>query len=215
MEEVAKYPDKLIPFVTLDPTDGLKAVKYLERAVDMGVKGLGELTVAYERTKLNDPVLWPIFERAQELNIPVMIHTGWTFYGYAEYGMPHLLDQVGWKFPELKLICMHSGHQAYPIEVLELLMKFPNFWVDFAWWDSYSYEYFVRILQMYKGAGAWDRVLWGTDYHWIDQAASIARARKVVSDTKRLGLEPYITEKDIDNFLGGNAERLCKQCNIL
>ena len=67
-----------------------------------------------EDTYINDPDLWPFYEKAEELGIVLDIHTGfcWVPPGKSKYALPVQLDDVARDFPDLKIIAFHMG---YPV----------------------------------------------------------------------------------------------------
>jgi predicted TIM-barrel fold metal-dependent hydrolase len=142
-----------------------RSVKRLERLVDHGVVGfkvwkdLG-LTVRDASGKLmqvDDERLAPIFERAGELNIPVMVHIGdpeafflpidahneryeelaahpdWSFYG-AQFGKDELLkqrDRVFARHPKTTFVAAHIAENSEDLQrVTAMLDANPNVVVD-------------------------------------------------------------------------------------
>ena len=65
-----------------------------------------------EDTYINDPEIWPFYEKAQELGIVLDIHTGfcWVPPGKSKYALPVQLDDVARDFPELKINAFHMGY---------------------------------------------------------------------------------------------------------
>jgi len=59
-----------------------------------------------------------------------------------------------------------------------------------------------------KKLGLMHKLLWGTDYPEYDFEPEIKMYRSVPEYTRRHELEPFITDEDIDGFLGLNAARL-------
>ena len=78
--------------------------------VEMGFKGL-KLYPTYQHFFPNQNDVYPIYEKALELNIPVMFHTGSSIYKHSKlkYGDPLYLDEVAADFPDLKIVMAHSG----------------------------------------------------------------------------------------------------------
>ena len=86
------------------------AVIELERSIlELGLTGL-KLYPAYNHCSPDDPVVaFPVFKKAQALNIPVMIHQSSmpVIDAPLKYGRPYLLDDVGKASPDLKvLLCL-------------------------------------------------------------------------------------------------------------
>src|SRR6266508_778317 len=72
-ECIARYPDKLIGFAGIDPTTGAAAPAELERAVkQLGLRGVS-MDPDFVRLTPDDPTYYPIYEKAVELKIPVVL----------------------------------------------------------------------------------------------------------------------------------------------
>lgn len=70
---VQAHPDRFAGLAAIAPQDPAGAAKELERAVKGGLKG----ALINSHTKgeyLDDPKFWVIFEKAQELDVPIYIH---------------------------------------------------------------------------------------------------------------------------------------------
>lgn len=209
-EAVAQYPDRFIGFHSGDHTGGLKSVRALEHAVrEYGFKGL-KLSPAYNHIAVNDARLYPLYCKAEELGIAVLVHAGWTFVpgSRIDNQNPLLLDEVAETFPTLKLIVAHTGfHWSH--ETVMLMRKHPNVYSDLAFWESsMPFHHIADSLVWAKRAGVLNRVLWGSDYPSCDPAESLALYRRLPQYTQKQNFEPALTDEDIEAILGGNAERL-------
>ncbi|MGC1405047.1 MAG: amidohydrolase family protein [Thermodesulfobacteriota bacterium] len=112
-EEVLQFcqaSPRLLPFASINPylTTNLAAV--LEDLIRDGFKGL-KMYPTYQYFYPNDPLVYPLYAKAQELEVPVMFHTGSsTFQGSRlKYGDPIFFDDVAVDFPELTIIMCHGG----------------------------------------------------------------------------------------------------------
>src|SRR5690606_33639333 len=101
----------------------------------------------------------------------------------------------------------HTGMHSVA-DGLTLLSRYPNIWGDLAFWGSMPFFKIAQTMVWAKHLGVLDKILWGSDYPEHDFAPEIERYRKVPDYTVRHELEPFITQEDIDAFLGGNAARL-------
>ena len=78
LDQVRAYPDRLIPFCTVDPRtlvyeDDVGAVTaLLERYVDRGARGFGELKAGLP---IDDPRLQTLYELCADHGLPVLLHT--------------------------------------------------------------------------------------------------------------------------------------------
>jgi predicted TIM-barrel fold metal-dependent hydrolase len=207
---IEKYPNRLLGFVTVDPLGNLKAVEEIERAATLfGFRGV-KLLPAYNCVAPNDRRIWPIYEKAQEMNLPVLVHTGQASFPAGktlEYTNPLLLEDVALDFPDLRIIAAHVGG-LWSNEALTLLRRFENTYTDLAYWIHEPFFRLVQILVWAKKIGVLSRVLWGSDYPECDFAPEIEMYRRVPDYTTRHELEPFITQEDIDWILGENAGKL-------
>jgi 5-carboxyvanillate decarboxylase len=133
-EAVQTYPDRFAGFAALPAQDPTAAALELERAVStLGLKGAminGHINGAY----LDEPRFWPIFEKAEALNVPIYIHPKMpsadmlkpylaypglasAIWGFAADAGLHavrlILSGVFDKYPGLKIILGHLG-EAIP-----------------------------------------------------------------------------------------------------
>lgn len=157
-----RHPDRFWGYASVDPHDE-RAPEVLEHAITAyGLKGL-KLHPPLQGFYPNDRKLWPLYGKAQELGIPVVLHVGCTPFGHLvrlDQAQPLLLDEVAIAFPRLKIVLPHLGtlwHQ----ESFMLVEKHPNVYLDMA-----AYPYELRELVTPKiveriGAHKW---LFGTDF---------------------------------------------------
>jgi predicted TIM-barrel fold metal-dependent hydrolase len=146
---VALYPDRFVPFVSVDPSLGAKAVDRLIHAVEnLGCRGL-KLVPPVQHFDISDPKHEPLWEAALGLGIVV-----WTHCSHqrshpdsdARWGAPMLVEPVAHKYPDLKIILGHCGF-PWHWEVWSLVVRHPNVYVDISAypalynhmpWDAYS-----------------------------------------------------------------------------
>ena len=109
---VDKYPERLVGFYTGNPTGGYEEAKRLEEAVTKyGLRGL-KMLPSYNYVALNDRRIWPLYEAAQALKVPVMVHTGWSAMPKGKmlaYDHPLYLEDVMVDFPDLSNPTSLSG----------------------------------------------------------------------------------------------------------
>jgi len=161
-EAVAAYPERLIGFASVDPHKGVVARRELRRAVDeLGLKGLKVLPHLVE-LRPNDREMYPLYEEAQILGIPVLFHSGTQFHAGTKikYCRPIDIDEVAVDFPELKLIIAHFGWPWYE-EAMAVCQRNPNVFFNIAGWaprhiPEFVIRYMDRVLK--------DKALFGSDY---------------------------------------------------
>lgn len=204
-----KYPNKFIPFAAVDPIGGTKAVKELELYVTkFHFKGL-KLSPIYNHVKSNDARIYPLYSKAEELAIPVLIHTGWTRPPKCKIKDqdPLQIEDVILAFPDLKIIIAHMGNYK-AFETIMMMKKYSNLYGDLAYFQDLPKDFIARVLVFAKKANVINRIFWGTDYPWIRPKDGISFYREMPDYVKKLNLEPLITREDIENILGNNAANM-------
>src|SRR5262249_34494405 len=73
-----------------------------------------------------------VYEQAQTLGLPVMVHTGTSVFPEArnKYGDPMPLDDVAVDFPGLTIIMAHGGRPLWMESCFFLLRRHPNVYMD-------------------------------------------------------------------------------------
>jgi predicted TIM-barrel fold metal-dependent hydrolase len=212
---VRKYPDKFIGFGAVNPRHrGVKAaIKELERLVgDLKLTGL-KLYPMYDYYSPDDPDLaFPIFAKAQEMGIPVTVHMGTSPARYTKYefGMPYLLDIVGQKFPDLKLLVAHGGI-PWLDECISMVVRHPNFYIDLSYTSVVltREELFRYLLRCKRWGLPLSRVCWGTDYPLHETLDTLVpKFLSLNEEASRLNA-PKFSDEEMELMLGGNFLRVC------
>ena len=144
------------------------AVEELRRAVtELGLAGV-KLYPMYQHWAVNDPELgFPIYEAAQELGIPVMIHQAGStrIDAKLELGRPAMLDDIGREFRDLRVIIAHCG-LPWVDEALFLLTKHPNFYTELSYLIATltRRDLFLLLSRCEPMFVPLEKVFFGTDY---------------------------------------------------
>jgi len=225
---VNKYPDRFSALATLPMKDPEAAIRELERSVkELGLPGAMIFT-----NIVGEPVdskrYWPIYEKAEELNVPIMIHpTSPTDIGLMDpyrlvplIGFPFdttiaisrlVFSGVLEKYPGLKFILSHlggtipylaeridRGYFAYP-ECKGILTKAPSEYFKKTYLDVVSfYPPAIEFAVKFMGL---EKLLLGSDYP--HQIGDVARSIETI---KKLNL----LEEDKEKIMGENAIKLLK-----
>jgi predicted TIM-barrel fold metal-dependent hydrolase len=210
---VKKHPDKFIGFASVNPNyKGPKeAVKELERAInDLHLQGL-KLYPTYQHYSPDDrEKAFPIFEKAQELDIPVMIHmSGSTLTDTHPYP-PMVLDSVGVEFRKLRVIMAHMG-LPWVQEACYLLTKHANFYGDLSYYNGTIdretlYRFLLSCKPYFVPLG---KLFFGTDYPAYNPHELAQMLRTVNEEAERLN-KPKIPEEDIQGILGDNFAKFMR-----
>ncbi|MBI5116626.1 amidohydrolase [Candidatus Poribacteria bacterium] len=212
---VRKHPDRIIGFAGIDPRRGKEAIVELERCVESGVKGLKlwTLTGFY----LDDEKYYPLYEKAAELKIPMLVHTGMGPPGtYMKFNRPMYVDKVAVDFPGINIILAHIG-DPWIDEAVALVIKNANVYVDISAWEpSVKFAPFVLCQTLTKikmSCGGLHKVLFGSDWplftpvfplkEWVEAIRNLTMPPPL----QMMGLQDF-TENDKEMILGGNAARV-------
>lgn len=132
-EEVLKlaqrYPGYILPFYHLKlDEEGPEAV---ERAKEQGFVGLKLIGPA--RPYSHDSY-FPVYEKAQELSMPALLHTGFLAFrrgrGVRQENLhPTYLITIATYFPDFRMVGAHLGNQ-WAMEAVSAMQNCDNVWFD-------------------------------------------------------------------------------------
>ncbi len=139
-EYVAEYcaaaPDRLIAMGGVHPRLAEDAAEEVRRAADLGVRAL-KLHPPHMNVEPNAYLhgldgLRALYEEAQRLRLPVMIHTGTSIFPGARSrtGEPMAVDDVAVDFPDLTIILAHGGRPLWMEQAFFLVRRFPRVYMD-------------------------------------------------------------------------------------
>jgi hypothetical protein len=121
-----RYPDRVVAFAMVQPKAGRAALDELERCVDGGMRGVGELGPYGQGYRLDDPDFLALVEACIERGLPVNLHTneevGRYYAGKATTPLRHIY-RLAERYPELKLILAHWGGGLLFYEMMPAAQK--------------------------------------------------------------------------------------------
>ncbi|HSD16603.1 MAG TPA: amidohydrolase family protein [Thermomonas sp.] len=170
---VAANPERLIAGVGLGPLDTLPDAASLRRMVsEKSIAALGELGLQYHGLSASDPKVAHYFALAEELDIPVALHTGLGGSGTAytccpkfrtSLGNPETVEDMLIRHPKLRVYLMHAGY-PYLAETKAILQSYPQVYVDISAlnWTLPRAE-FHSYLKALIDAGLGKRIMFGSD----------------------------------------------------
>ena len=170
---VNDYPEQFIGFASVDPWKGKAAVQELERSVKaLGLKGL-KLHPVSQAFFPNEPRFYPLYEKANELGVPVLFHSGFAGAGARQPGggglklkysapIPYM-DDVAADFPELTIIMAHPGW-PWTEEQIAVAVHKGNVYLDLSGWSP---RYVPQNLAREVNSRLQDKAMFGSDYPLI------------------------------------------------
>jgi uncharacterized protein len=188
LDQVEAYPERLLPFCTIDPRTlvyGEDAVEdLLERYVERGARGFGELKAG---VAIDDPRAERIYELCAEYELPILFHTDEKAM-LDDVGLPGLEDVVA-SFPEVDFLAHAHGWWAHvaadveeadlgdypdgeidePGRVPELLGRYDNLYGDLSGisgWNAITRDpvFGQAFLETHS-----EQLIFGTDYIYPGQ----------------------------------------------
>ncbi|MCX5777246.1 MAG: amidohydrolase family protein [Candidatus Firestonebacteria bacterium] len=213
---IGKIGEKVIPYYWLDLATG--DTEQIKRAYDNGFWGLKFIAPKYAYDGLEYE---PVFDLAEKLGMPCLIHTGVLG---GEYRRKHsgmslmradMLDTVATRHPDLLMQGAHLGNPDI-LAALRASLYCPNL----MWDASGGCRFILEIEPKLITAGingkekVWDSIMWSTDTHrglfasgmdggWPNQFEyQLCFWQKILAS-----LPTAPTTAQLDNFFYGNAKR--------
>jgi uncharacterized protein len=205
-EYVGRHPEKLIGFCSVDPHDA-DAVEQLDHAVrHLGLRGL-KVGPIYQSINPSDARFMHLMKRAEELDVPVMIHQGTTFCANVslEVANPVLLQPIALQCPKLRMVVAHLGH-PWIAETIVLIRKNRRFYSDISALYYRPWQ-FYNALVMAMEYGVLDRLLFGTDYPFTTPASTIEALQRVNQMVEGTSL-PRVPEHRIEELIHRDSLQL-------
>jgi predicted TIM-barrel fold metal-dependent hydrolase len=179
---VASHPARFTGVGAVDTgaTRPGQLARQVARVSDLGMVGVS-VQPAFFGLDIDDRRLYPMYARAEELELVVCVHTGITY--SRMHPMRHeraeLLDQVACDFPDLRLMACHAGW-PWATEYAAVARRHPTVYLEFG---GLAPKYVARA-----GTG-WDatfgmlpnvlrnQVLYGSDWPVMEPARVLAEWR--------------------------------------
>jgi predicted TIM-barrel fold metal-dependent hydrolase len=164
----AAHADVLIPFASVDPTDGPDAVALFVDLLAAGARGL-KLHPSLQGFLPNDRSVYPLYDAVSSARVPVIFHTGQTGIGAGlpggrgiklRYSDPMLIDDVAADFPQLTVILAHPS-VPWQDAAISMATHKANVYIDLSGWSP---KYFPPQLVRAAGGMLKHKVLFGSDY---------------------------------------------------
>jgi uncharacterized protein len=201
--ELCSMSPRFIGFASVDP-QAKTAAKQLERAVEnLGLRGL-KLDPALQDFDSAGAGALAVYEAAEELKIPALLHTGmsWAPGSTLERGHPLRLEPAIRRFTQLDFVLAHF---AWPWvwDAVALAMKYPNVYLDTSclYYDSpkefFEFVFTRQIPTTLIERTLRNQVVFGSNYPRVE-------IKNMVHALRSLPL----TEGCLNKILRENAERL-------
>ncbi|MFC1940037.1 amidohydrolase family protein, partial [Chloroflexota bacterium] len=206
---VAQFPNKFIGIAKVNPHEGMKAVRELERAVrELGLKYLLASPYRYG-LRPNDKKYYPLYAKAIELNIPVCAYITMNYRTDLpmDIGRPLYLDEVAMDFPEMRIIAGWGGGGGWPWvpEMIGVARRHQNVFINTS---AHRPKHLAtpgsgwEMLLQFGNTLLQDRIVFASQWasYWEYSKGVV---KKVIEEMRALPLKEEVKEK----WLYKNASR--------
>lgn len=198
--EVAKKHPNLVPFISIDPVMGSErmAKEIHDKVANHGAKGL-KIEGGMQRFFPHDRRLWPAYEALQELDLPLLAHSGWSPDSPTEFTEPKYFGEVLSHFPKLRLVLAHLGAPFYE-QTKALAKSFPdvNFDCSYVINPEKTDLSNSELVSLFREVGV-NRIIFGTDFPFGNRPKLLQRM-----------FELELTDEEKRLLLSENAIRIYK-----
>jgi len=208
LDIIHRYPDRVTAFACIQPQAGQTALDELQRCLDGGMMGVGELNPYGQGHTLTDPDFLRMVEMCIERNVPLNLHVseevGHTYPGKSTTPLRHYYE-LAQRYPELKLILAHWGGGLFLYEIMpEVRRDLQNVWYDTA--ASPLLYPTEKIFDVALRCVDHRKILFGSDYPLLiyPRRQSEPDMRPFLEEISSLGLPSAVLE----DVMGNNAARL-------
>ncbi len=154
---ITEHPDRFIPSATVDPNEGMDAVRSLVDLHDRyGIKAATTFP-AGAQVPINDKRYYPVYAKCVELDIPIFVCAGVP--GPRVPMAPQkveLIDEVCWFFPELRFVMRH-GAEPWTDLAVKLMLKWPNLYYSTS---AFAPRHYPRAIIDYANTRGADKVIY-------------------------------------------------------
>ena len=152
---------RLLPFASINPYIENDLGAELQRLVDeYDFKGI-KLYPPYQHHYPNEARMYPLYAKAQELGLAMLVHTGSSVFKGAriKYADPLLLDDVAIDFPEMPILMAHSGRPFWYEQAFWMARRHENVYMELSGLPGKKLmKYFPRLEEIYP------KVVYGSDW---------------------------------------------------
>lgn len=216
---VRAFPDRFIGYIRVDPTQP-GAPARLRRAVkDLGLRGVGELSPSMERFHACDERVYPLYEEAQALGVPILLHfgilqsavrnaLGLPSRADMRFANPSDLQPAARDFPKVNFIIPHFG-AGYFREALMVCYHCPNVSLDTsgsnAWIKYMGHPLDLRtVFRLALEAVGAGRIIFGTDSTHFPRGLR----EDVLATQLQILRDLDVPAQDIQRIMGGNIAEI-------
>ncbi|UCG66897.1 MAG: amidohydrolase [Deltaproteobacteria bacterium] len=174
---VTAFPDRLIGAVWINPFEGKKAIEEVKRAITEWQFKAIKIHPLLHAFVANDEIVHPIAKVADELGVPMFMHSG-----HPPFSLPWSIAQLAEDFPTVKMVMVHMGHGhgVYIQAAIDMAKKYSNLYLETSGMPMHT-----KIKEAYEQVGP-NRIMFGTDAPFHHPSVEIQRAMVSGLDERQL-----------------------------
>jgi len=181
-----EFPDRLIPFCSVNPWDANTAVAEVSRRLaDDNFRGVKLHPTLHGYNLADHGLVDSIFDVADKHSVPIIVHGASDL-----YNSPLAFAEMAQSFPNVPLLMAHMGTFWLFQQAIELAAKLPNLYLET------SRAPVFEIGEAVKALGA-EKVIFGTDSPFVDYEWEVSKMKRVAPNSE-----------DYSLIMGGNIARL-------
>ena len=205
-EFVRAHPEKLLGFLSVHPHDA-NVMEEIERATqELGLVGI-KVGPNYQNFDPLGPEAFAVYQRAEELGLPMLFHQGTSPVQFADldFAHPRHMDRIATAFPELRVVMAHIGH-PWQIDCIVVIRKHPNVYADISanFYRPWSYYNAFRLATEW---GVLPKLLFGSDFPVATPQETMDALTRVNDVIKGTNLPP-VPEAELEMILHRNSLEL-------
>ncbi|RPJ63195.1 MAG: amidohydrolase [Dehalococcoidia bacterium] len=199
LESIARYPERLTGFCSVQPAGKEEALAEIERCSSAGAKGIGELRPDLQGYGLDaEEIMAPLVNSMMKHDMVLLLHASEPV-GHAYAGKGSLTPEIIYGFiarhPDLRIVLAHFGGGLAFYELMPEVSKvLNNTCYDTA---AAPFLYTPKIYKSLISIMGSGKILYGSDWPLLDPLRVVDHIRLA-----ELG------QNDLENVLQANASRL-------
>ena len=217
MQQIEPYPERMYlesncgPIIKRGLDEAIWELEYLHKERDAK---LSKVYAPEDDGPINDKRLWPFYAKAEELGIPLTIHTGHSYVvpGPGSHCDVRQLDDVLLAFPDLVIIAYHAGWPDTEA-LIGLCGKHQNLYMSLSgiigWYERAPYRGYHVIGTALQWMPS-EKIVLGFDLPFDDMPRVVDYIRNfdMPEELQKNWGFPQMTTEDKANILGLNLARL-------
>jgi len=210
---VLQFPKKFSGVAKVNPHEGMKGVRELERAVkELGLSAFLASPYSFG-IRLNDKKFYPLYAKTVELGIPMFCYCSMNY--RTDYPMdiarPFYLDEVAMDFPEMTIIAGWGGGGGWPWvpEMIGVARRHQNVYINTS---AHRPKYLAtpgsgwEMLMQFGNTLLQDRIVFASGWaNYFPYSKGVIK--NVLQEMRALPLKEEVKEK----WLYHNAARLFRR----